>query len=52
MLGMNDRRLRRELNVASLADRDVLLRTWDEVASDPAAAGRMAAGQAATHGEG
>ena len=52
MLGMNDRQLRRELNVASLADRDVLLRTWDEVASDPAAAGRMAAGQAATHGAG
>ena len=52
MLGMNDRPLRRELNVASLADRGVLLRTWDEVASDPAAAGRMAADQAAAQSAG
>ena len=52
MLGMNDRALRRELNVASLADRGVLLRTREEVASDPAAAGRMAAARAAAHSAG
>jgi arginase len=49
MLGMRDHSLRRELNVASLADRGVLLHNSDEVAADPAGTGRAAAVQAATH---
>ena len=52
MLGMNDRRLRRELNVASLADRDVLLRAWEEVASGSAVQGAWRPGQAASHSSG
>jgi arginase len=45
MLGMRDHELRRKLNVASLAGRDVLLRTAPEVAADPAANGSLAAGE-------
>jgi arginase len=42
MLGMRDERLRRELNVASLADRGVLLHDHAETAADPAARAREA----------
>jgi arginase len=52
MLGMRDHALRRELNVASLAERGVVLRTADEVAAAPAATGRSAAARAAAHSAG
>lgn len=52
MLGMRDQALRRELNVASLADRGVLLRTAGEVAAGPAETGRAAAVQAAAQSAG
>jgi len=42
MLGMRDERLRRELNVASLADRGVLLHDHEETAADPAGRAREA----------
>ena len=52
MLGMRDAAWRRELNVASLADRGVLVRDADAVAADPAASGRAAAAHAAAHSAG
>jgi arginase len=42
MLGMRDERLRRELNVASLADRGVLFHDHEETAADPAGRARDA----------
>lgn len=52
MLGMRDEALRRSLNVASLADSGVLLRTSAEVAVDPGDAGRAAARRAAANSDG
>jgi len=52
MLGMRDDALRRELNVASLADRGVLRHNSEQVAADPAATGRAAATKAAAHSAG
>lgn len=52
MLGMRDHSLRRELNVASLADRGVLLRGGGQVAAAPGETGRSAATQTATHSAG
>jgi arginase len=46
MLGMRDAGWRRELNVASLADRGVLLLNERAVASDPATSGLTAAARA------
>ena len=47
MLGMRDGAWRQELNVASLAERGVLLHTAEAVAADPAGSGRAAAARAA-----
>jgi arginase len=52
MLGMRDSAWRRELNVASLAERGVLLHDAEVVAADPAQSGRAAAERAAGHGAG
>jgi arginase len=52
MLGMRDDVLRRELNVASLADRGVLLYDSEQVAAEPAAAGRAAALEVAARSAG
>ena len=52
MLGMRDGALRRELNVASLADRGVLLHNEREVIADPARAGSSAAARATQHSSG
>jgi arginase len=52
MLGMRDDALRRQLNVASLAEHGVLLRTAHDVAADPAASGGAAAGHVLAHSAG
>jgi arginase len=52
MLGMRDGAWRRELNVASLADRGVLLHTAEAVAAEPGRSGRSAAERAARHSAG
>jgi arginase len=52
LLGTRDEAWRRTLNVASLADRGVLLHRERTVAADPAASGRAAAAQAAAHSDG
>ncbi len=49
MLGQRDQELRRELNVASLAHRGVLLRTDEDVADDPAGLAREAVAHIATN---
>jgi arginase len=52
MLGMRDQQWRRELNVASLAGRGVLLRDERAVAAEPAACGRAAAAHVARQSDG
>ena len=52
MLGMRDSAWRRELNVASLAERGVLLHTAEAAAADPAGSGRSAAARAAENSDG
>jgi arginase len=52
MLGMRDRALRRELNVASLADRGVQVHDAENVAADPSGTARDAAMQAAAQSDG
>lgn len=52
MLGMRDAAWRRELNVASLADRGVLLDDESAVAADPAASGSAAAAHVAERSDG
>lgn len=49
MLGQRDHALRRELNVATLANRGVLLRTHDDVSADPAERAREAVEHVASH---
>jgi arginase len=52
MLGMRDRALRRELNVASLAERGVLFHDAEDVAADPSGTAREAATRAAAQSNG
>jgi arginase len=52
LLGTRDQALRRELNVASLADRGVSLRAAEGVAADPGGTGRAAAAHVAAHSDG